>query len=68
VLGAATLVGIPVSSNQTLTGAIAGVGATYRTSAVRWQRIRGLVWAWLVTMPIAAAAAALALWILRLLP
>jgi inorganic phosphate transporter, PiT family len=67
VLGAATLIGVPISSNQTLTGAIAGVGATHRTSAVRWQRVGSLAWAWLVTMPLAAAAAALALWVVRLL-
>jgi inorganic phosphate transporter, PiT family len=67
VLGAATLVGIPISSNHALTGGIAGVGATYRASSVRWGRVSSLAWALVVTLPAAAIAAALASWALRLL-
>jgi PiT family inorganic phosphate transporter len=67
VLGAATLAGVPISSNQALTGGVAGVGATYRASAVRWGRISGTAWAIVVTLPAAAIAAALAIWVLRLL-
>lgn len=60
VLLAATVAGIPVSTNHTLTGAIAGVGSAHHTSAVRWSRAGNIVWAWLLTMPAAAATAALA--------
>jgi inorganic phosphate transporter, PiT family len=67
VLVAATLAGIPVSTHHALTGAIAGVGSAHKTSAVRWGRAAPLVWAWLLTMPAAAAAGALAWAVGRLL-
>ena len=56
----ATLGGIPVSTTHTITGAIMGVGATRRLSAVRWGIAGRIVWAWLLTIPISAAAAAVA--------
>src|SRR4029077_18623391 len=46
--------GIPVSTTHTITGAIAGVGATRRLSAVRWGVARRIVWAWVLTIPGAA--------------
>lgn len=55
----ATLGGIPVSTTHTITGAIVGVGATRRLSAVRWGVARRIVWAWIVTIPVAALVAAL---------
>jgi inorganic phosphate transporter, PiT family len=67
VLLAATVAGIPVSTHQTLTGAIAGVGSAHKTSAVRWSRAANVTWAWLLTMPVSVATAALAWGIGRLL-
>ncbi len=46
-----TLLGIPVSTTHTITGAIVGVGATNRLSAVRWGIAGRIVWAWILTIP-----------------
>jgi PiT family inorganic phosphate transporter len=46
--------GIPVSTTHTITGAIAGVGAAHRLSAVRWGVAGQIVWAWVLTIPAAA--------------
>ena len=59
LFGTAAL-GIPVSTTHTITGAVVGVGATNRFSAVRWGLTRRVVWAWVLTIPCAAATAALA--------
>jgi inorganic phosphate transporter, PiT family len=56
----ATLAGIPVSTTHTITGAIVGVGATKRLSAVKWGVAGRIVWAWVLTIPIAAAVSAAA--------
>jgi inorganic phosphate transporter, PiT family len=56
----ATFLGIPVSTTHTITGAIVGVGATRRLSAVRWGVAGRIVWAWVLTIPAAAAIAAVA--------
>ncbi len=56
--------GIPVSTTHTITGAIVGVGATRRLSAVRWGIARRVVWAWLLTIPGCALVAALCWWLL----
>jgi PiT family inorganic phosphate transporter len=58
-LFAATWLGIPVSTTHTITGAIVGVGAARRVSAVRWNVATNIVLAWIVTMPAAALVAAL---------
>ena len=50
----ATLGGIPVSTTHTITGAIIGVGAARRTSAVRWSVASNIVVAWVITLPAAA--------------
>ena len=50
--------GIPVSTTHTITGAIMGVGATQRLSAVRWGIAEKIVLAWIFTIPAAAAVAA----------
>ena len=55
----ATHLGIPVSTTHTITGAIVGVGSTRRLSAVRWGVAGRIVWAWVLTIPAAAAVAAL---------
>jgi len=57
--------GIPVSTTHTITGAIVGVGASKRMSAVRWGVAGRIVWAWVLTIPVAAAMAALSYAILR---
>jgi len=57
--------GIPVSTTHTITGAIAGVGASQRLSAVRWGVAGRIVWAWLLTIPAAAFIAALSYIILH---
>jgi inorganic phosphate transporter, PiT family len=54
----ATALGIPVSTTHTITGAIVGVGATRRLSAVRWGVAGRIVWAWVLTIPAAAVMAA----------
>ena len=56
----ATLSGIPVSTTHTITGAIIGVGSTRRISAVKWGVAGRILWAWILTIPISAAIAALA--------
>jgi PiT family inorganic phosphate transporter len=58
-LFAATWLGIPVSTTHTITGAIIGVGAARRLSAVRWGIAGNIVIAWIVTMPAAAVIAAM---------
>jgi PiT family inorganic phosphate transporter len=60
-----TLTGIPVSTTHTITGAIVGVGATRGLSAVKWGIARRIVWAWVLTMPMAAAVAALVYFVAR---
>ena len=55
----ATALGIPVSTTHTITGAIVGVGATKRLSAVRWGVAGNIVWAWILTIPCSAVIAAL---------
>jgi len=70
--GAMTLIGaaaagIPVSTTHTITGAIIGVGATRRLSAVRWGVARNVVVAWILTVPCTAGIAMTTVWLLRLL-
>ncbi len=57
------LAGIPVSTTHTITGAIVGVGAVHRLSAVRWGVARRIVWAWILTIPASAAVAGFAFWV-----
>lgn len=61
----ATTAGIPVSTTHTITGAIVGVGATNRFSAVRWGIAGRIVWAWILTIPASGAIAALCYFLLR---
>lgn len=62
----ATMGGIPVSTTHTITGAIVGVGATQRLSAVKWGVAGRIVWAWVLTMPMAGLMAAGAYFIINL--
>lgn len=57
---------IPVSTTHTITGAIMGVGATKRLSAVRWGVTVNLLWAWILTIPVSALLAAGVYFIVRL--
>jgi PiT family inorganic phosphate transporter len=59
----ATALGVPVSTTHTITGAIVGVGATRKMSAVRWGVAGNIVWAWIFTIPASAFVAAIAWWI-----
>jgi PiT family inorganic phosphate transporter len=62
----ATFLGVPVSTTHTITGAIVGVGAARRASAVRWNVASSIVYAWVITIPAAATVAALAYWVVQL--
>jgi inorganic phosphate transporter, PiT family len=55
----ATYLGIPVSTTHTITGSIVGVGSAKRFSAVKWGVAGRIVWAWVLTIPMAALIAAL---------
>jgi len=59
----ANALGVPVSTTHTITGAIVGVGASRRLSAVRWNVAGGIVVAWVVTLPASAVIAALFYWL-----
>lgn len=65
LLGTA-IFGIPVSTTQTITGSIVGVGSTQRLSAVRWGVAGKIVWAWILTIPLSGASGALAYLIISL--
>jgi len=54
VLAFTSITGIPVSTTHVIAGSIMGVGATRRLSAVRWKLARGMVWAWILTIPASA--------------
>ena len=61
----ATQLGVPVSTTHTITGAIVGVGAAQRVSAVRWGVAGRIVWAWVLTIPMSAAIAAVTYLVVR---
>jgi PiT family inorganic phosphate transporter len=54
----ASMGGIPVSTTHTITGAIVGVGATKRWTAVRWGLAGTIIWAWVLTIPMTALMSA----------
>src|SRR5262245_19600297 len=62
----ATYLGIPVSTTHTITGAIIGVGAARKVSAVRWNVTYEIVFAWIITIPGSALIAALFYWLATL--
>jgi PiT family inorganic phosphate transporter len=64
LLGTA-LAGIPVSTTHTIAGGIMGVGSVQRLTAVHWGVARSIVWAWILTIPISAAVAAMFFWLLH---
>ncbi|MBP9932039.1 MAG: inorganic phosphate transporter [Rhodoferax sp.] len=63
----ATMLGIPVSTTHTITGAIVGVGTSKGPSNVRWGVAGSIVWAWVLTIPASALIAAMAWWLGRFL-
>lgn len=63
----AAKLGIPVSTTHTITGAIVGVGAVHRLSAVRWGVARQVVWAWVLTVPAAGIVGAGSFWLINLI-
>ena len=63
----ATALGVPVSTTHTITGAIVGVGATRRLSAVRWGIAGRIVWAWILTIPMSGIIAAATFYLLSLI-
>jgi PiT family inorganic phosphate transporter len=67
VLLGTAMFGIPVSTTHTIAGAIMGVGATRRLSAVRWGIAGQIVAAWVLTIPTSAAIAALIYYLTDLL-
>ncbi len=62
----ASHLGIPVSTTHTITGAIVGVGSLKRLSAVRWGVAGRIVWAWIITIPAAAAIAMITYYVVSL--
>jgi PiT family inorganic phosphate transporter len=62
----ATFLGVPVSTTHVITGAISGVGSVNRLSAVRWNITTRIVWAWVLTIPAAAAIAGIFYYIARI--
>jgi len=62
----ATALGVGISTTHTITGAIVGVGATRRLSAVRWGVARQIVWAWILTIPASASIGASAYFLFHL--
>jgi PiT family inorganic phosphate transporter len=63
----ATALGVPVSTTHTITGAIMGVGAVNKFSAVRWGVAERIVWAWILTIPASAVISAVSWWVLKLI-
>ncbi len=59
----ASMLGIPVSTTHTITGAIVGIGSLRRISGVHWAVANRIVWAWFITIPAAALISAVAYWL-----
>jgi PiT family inorganic phosphate transporter len=54
-----SVLGVPVSTTHTITGAIIGVGSARRLRAVRWGVASNILWSWILTIPLSAAMAAI---------
>jgi PiT family inorganic phosphate transporter len=63
----ASSLGVGISTTHTITGAIIGVGATRRLSAVRWSVANQIIWAWLLTIPMSAILGAVTYHLFRAL-
>lgn len=64
LLGTA-MAGIPVSTTHTIAGGIMGVGSMQRLSAVRWGVAKNILWAWVLTIPVAGIVSAVCFWVLH---
>ena len=64
-LAFATMLGIPVSTTHTVTGAIIGVGSINGFSAVRWGVAKNIVWAWILTIPASGCVAAVVWYVMQ---
>jgi PiT family inorganic phosphate transporter len=64
ILGAATA-GIPVSTTHTIAGGVIGVGSIQRLSAVRWGVAKNIIWAWILTIPVAGIFSAACFWLMH---
>ena len=65
LINAFTGIGVPVSTTHSIAGAIMGVGATRRLSAVRWGLSARIIWAWILTIPASALLAVLSYWLIH---
>ncbi len=65
ILTSMAWLGIPVSTTHAIAGAIMGVGATKRLSAVRWGIGKRIIYAWIITIPASAVVAGLVLLVIR---
>jgi len=63
----ATALKIPVSTTHTITGAIVGVGSVTKLRGIRWGLATRIVWAWIFTIPAAAAVGAVTMWLAHML-
>jgi len=63
VLSGANMMGVPISTTHTITGAIVGVGTLKNAKAVKWGVAGNIVWAWIITIPAAAAISAGSYWL-----
>ena len=63
-LFSSSALGVPVSTTHTIVGAIVGVGAVQKLSAVRWGIVSSVVWAWILTIPASGILAAMAYWLI----
>jgi len=63
VLFGASAMGVPISTTHTITGAIVGVGSLKGARAVKWGVAGNIVWAWIITIPAAAAISAGSYWL-----
>ncbi len=67
VLFGASALGVPISTTHTITGAIVGVGALKNVKAVKWGVAGNIVWAWIITIPAAAAISGAFYWLAKAL-
>ena len=64
IFGAA-IAGIPVSTTHTIAGGVMGVGSVQRLSAVRWGVAKNILWAWILTIPVAGIVSAGGFWVIH---
>ena len=67
VLGVTSTLGIPVSTTHNISAAIMGVGTAKRLNAVKWTVVERMVWAWILTIPIAGAIAYVLVFVMKML-